>query len=137
MAFKFDPAPPRHNNHGVSSMKKLITLFAVLAFSLLMLAQDSSQQGSSQSQSNQAGQSQDSQDNNATSGSAASNSNAGQRMSGKVSNDAKTFTEDSGSTHTVSNPDALQNYENQHVVILVHADPDTGNLTITAVQPPQ
>ena len=120
-------------------MKKLITLFTILLFSLLTLGQDSSQQSTSQSQSNQATQPQSSQSqsNDATTGSAASNANAGQRMSGKVSKDAKSFTEDSGTSHTVSNPDALQNYENQHVVILVHADPDTGNLTITAVQPPQ
>jgi hypothetical protein len=58
-------------------------------------------------------------------------------MSGKVSSNGKSFTDDSGNAHSVSNPDALQTYENQHVVILVHTDPDTGNITITAVQPPQ
>jgi hypothetical protein len=59
-------------------------------------------------------------------------------MSGKVSKDAKTFTDDtSGKSYTVSNPDALQNYQNQHVIVMLQTDPNTGNVTITAVQPPQ
>jgi len=118
-------------------MKNLITMLAVLAFSAMMLAQDSSQQSQSPSQSGQAAQSQSSQSNQGSTGTATSSTSGGQRMSGKVNSNGKTFTDDSGNAHSVSNPDALQNYENQHVVILVHTDPDTGNITITAVQPPQ
>ena len=58
-------------------------------------------------------------------------------MTGKVSNKGKNFTDEGGKSYTVSNPDALQNYDNQNVVVLVQTDPNTGNLTITAVQPPQ
>jgi long-subunit fatty acid transport protein len=119
-------------------MKKLITVLAVLAFSLSMPAQNTSQPSQSQSQSDQANQSQSSQSSQATSGSAANNPSSGEKMSGKVSSNGKSFTDDaSGKSYTVTNPDALQSYQNQHVVVLVHADPDTGNLTITAVQPPQ
>jgi hypothetical protein len=123
-------------------MKKLITLLAVIAFSMLMLAQDSSQpnqsqSNSSQSQSSQATPSQNSQSSQDASANSSSGTNSGQRMSGKVGNKGKSFTDDAGKGHKVNNPDALQNYQNQHVVVLVQADPDTGNLTITAVQPPQ
>jgi len=118
-------------------MKKIFAMLAGLAFSAMMLAQDTSQQNQSPSQSDQATQSQSDQSHQGSAGSATSGTNGGQRMSGKVSSNGKTFTDDSGNAHSVTNPDALQNYENQHVVILVHADPDTGNITITAVQPPQ
>jgi hypothetical protein len=118
-------------------MRKIITMLAVLAFSGMMLAQDASQQNQSPSQSDQATQSQSSQNNQGSTGTATNGTNGGQRMSGKVSSNGKTLTDDSGNAHSVSNPDALQNYENQHVVVLVRTDPDTGNITITAVQPPQ
>jgi hypothetical protein len=59
-------------------------------------------------------------------------------MSGKVSSNGKNFTDDKTSkSHSVNNPDALQDYANQHVVVMVHEDPDSGDVTITAVQPPQ
>ena len=115
-------------------MKKIFTMLAALAFSAMMLAQDTSQQNQSPSQSDQATQSQSNQ---RSTGTTTSDTNSGRRMSGKVSSNGKTFTDDSGNAHAVSNPDALQNYEDQHVVILVRTDPDTGNITITAVQPPQ
>jgi hypothetical protein len=127
-------------------MKKLITLVAVPAFSLMMLAQDTNSQSNqsqspqSQSQTDQTTPSQNSQSNQGVSGNAGSSSsgaNSGQRMSGKVSSHGKKFTDDAGKSYKVDNPDSLQNYENQHVVVLVQTDPNTGDVTITAVQPPQ
>lgn len=122
------------------SMKKLITVFAALAFCLSMTAQNTSRPSDNQSQSSQPGQSQSTQPGPSQSSQSnqSSQDKQGQRMSGKVSSDAKTFTNDAdGKSYTVNNPDALQNYANQHVVIMVQTDPDTGNVTITAVQPPQ
>jgi hypothetical protein len=37
----------------------------------------------------------------------------------------------------VNNPDALAGHEGQHVVVLVHVDPDTGTIHITQLEPPQ
>ena len=119
-------------------MKRVITVLAVLAFSLSMMAQDTSKPSDQHSQSNQASQSNPSNPASPNSTSTGSSSGQGQRMTGKVSKNAKTFTDDkSGKSYTVNNPDSLQNYENQHVIVLVQTDPDTGNVTITAVQPPQ
>jgi hypothetical protein len=62
-----------------------------------------------------------------------------QEMSGKVSADDKTFVNDNDSkSYNVSNPDALKGHEGQHVALVVHVDPDTGDLHITQVEmPPQ
>jgi biopolymer transport protein ExbD len=60
-----------------------------------------------------------------------------QTMSGKVSQDGKTFTSDSGSkNYTVSNPDALKGHEGQHVALIVHVDPQDGVLHIAQVEMP-
>ena len=59
-----------------------------------------------------------------------------QEMSGKVSADDKTFVSDSDSkSHHVSNPEALKGHEGQHVAVVVHVDPDTGEIQITQVAP--
>jgi hypothetical protein len=62
---------------------------------------------------------------------------ADQNMSGKVSNNGKTFTNDSDSkSYTVGNPDALKDYQDQHVAVLFHVDPETGAIHITQIVTP-
>jgi hypothetical protein len=110
-------------------MKQLFTACLALAFSSVLLAQTGTKP--SDDQSSQTGASSNSSP-------ASANSGQSQTMSGKVSGDGKNFTDDKTSkSHSVTNPNSLKDYENQHVIVLVHEDPDTGAVTITAVQPPQ
>lgn len=61
-----------------------------------------------------------------------------QEMSGKVSGDDKTFVSDKDSkSYTVDNPDALKGHEGQHVALVFHVDPDTGDIQVTQVEMPQ
>lgn len=105
-------------------MKRLVASVAVLALSLpiVAVAQDTTKQNN-----NQPNQSQQTQAN-------AKDKN----MSGKVSSDGKTFTNDADSKkYEVNNPDALKDYENKHVAVIVAVDPDTGDLHIIQVEAPQ
>jgi hypothetical protein len=114
---------------GASSMKNVFTVCLALAFSSVLMAQSGSKPSDQSSQTGTSSTS--SSPTSATSG-------QGQTMSGKVSSDGKTFTDDKTSkSHSVTNPDSLKGYGNQHVVVLVQQDPNTGAVTITAVQPPQ
>jgi hypothetical protein len=61
-------------------------------------------------------------------------SNLNQNMSGKVSNHGKTFTNDQGQSYKVDDPEALTNYDNQQVGLIVHVDPDTGDIRIIQLQ---
>jgi hypothetical protein len=64
------------------------------------------------------------------------NANGNQTMQGKVSKDATTLTTDNDSQkHNVNNPDALKDYKDQNVAVLVHVDPDTGTIHIIRVEP--
>lgn len=103
-------------------MKTLVVSVAVLALSLpiMAVAQDATKQNDNQTQQNQA------------------NAKNNKNMSGKVSSDGKTFTNDVDSKkYKVNNPSALQNYEDQHVAVVVAVDPDTGDLHIIQVAVPQ
>ena len=104
-------------------MKTLVVSVAVLALSLpiMAVAQDATKQNDNQTQQNQA------------------NAKNNKNMSGKVSSDGKTFTNDVDSKkYRVNNPSALQDYEDQHVAVIVAVDPDTGDLYIIQVEvPPQ
>jgi pectin methylesterase-like acyl-CoA thioesterase len=103
-------------------MKTLVVTVAVLALSLLIVAvaQDATKQNDNQTQQNQA------------------NAKNNENMSGKVSSDGKTFTNDVDSKkYRVNNPSALQNYEDQHVAVIVAVDPDTGDLHIIQVEVPR
>jgi pectin methylesterase-like acyl-CoA thioesterase len=94
---------------------------AVLALSLpiMAVAQDATKQNDNQTQQNQA------------------NAKDSKNMSGKVSSDGKTFTNDVDSKkYRVNNPSALQDYEDQHVAVIVAVDPDTGDLHIIQVEAP-
>ena len=103
-------------------MKTLVVSVAVLALSLpiMAVAQDATKQNDNQTQQNQA------------------NAKNNKNMSGKVSSDGKTFTNDVDSKkYKVNNPSALQDYEDQHVAVIVAVDPDTGDLHIIQVAVPQ
>ena len=103
-------------------MKTLVVSVAVLVLSLpiMAVAQDSTKQNDNQTQQNQA------------------NAKNNKNMSGKLSSDGKTFTNDVDSKkYKVNNPSALQNYEDQHVAVIVAVDPDTGDLHIIQVEAPQ
>ena len=61
-----------------------------------------------------------------------------QEMSGKVSDDDKSFVSDKDSkSYNVDNPDALKGHEGQHVALVFHVDPDTGDILVTQVEMPQ
>jgi hypothetical protein len=118
-------------------MKTLMTMMFALIVSLSVIAwaQDqSSSQGQSSSSQGQSGQA--SQGSQTSSGSSSSGNSS---MSGTVSKNGKQFTNDQNNqTYTVSNPDALQGHEGQHVAVLVHVDPDTNTIHITQIEaPPQ
>ena len=106
-------------------MKSLVVSVAVLALSLpiVAVAQDTTKQNNNppnQSQQNQ------------------TNAKNDKNMSGKVSSNGKTFTDNADSKkYQVNNPDALKDYEDQHVAVIVAVDPDTGDLHIIQVEVPQ
>jgi hypothetical protein len=114
-------------------MKKL--MLAVLAFTLALWVVAGTQlfarqTGSQQSQSDQ------NQANSQTQPSAKTGQN--QNMSGNVSANGKKFVSDKNNkSYKVDNPDALKGHENQHVAIIVHVDPDTGDLHIMQVEAPE
>ena len=65
------------------------------------------------------------------------NSKANQNMSGSVSSSGKNFVNDKDNKkYKVDNPDALKGHEGQHVQIIVHVDPDTGDLHIMQIEMP-
>ncbi len=122
-------------------MKILFSVLLTLALTVVVLAQSQDTSGqsssgqsstSSQGSQGQAGQSQGSQGQ-------AGQGQSGQTMTGKVSKDRKSFTSDKDSkTYAVSNPDALQGQEGQHVSVLVAVDPDTNTIHIVQLEaPPQ
>jgi hypothetical protein len=56
-------------------------------------------------------------------------------MSGKVSNDGKTFINDKGNhTWTVSNPDALKGHEGHQVKVKGHLDTANNEIHVTSVK---
>ncbi len=131
-------------------MKKLFSICLALALSLPLLAwtQYGSQQSSNdQNQPNAQGQS--SQQPSAQSQSSQQSPDMSQdqggkhkkgkskKMSGTVSNNGKTFTNDQDSkSYTVDNPTALQAQEGQHVNVIVAVDPDTNTVHIIQVASP-
>jgi hypothetical protein len=120
------------SSKGASFMKKLFAVLAVFALSLAVMArpqsgsQPSDQSSPSQSQTKPSDQGQ-------------SNTNAsGQKMTGTVSKDGKSFTNDADNKkYKVSNPDALQGHEGQQVSLILAIDPDTNTVHIIQVGGPQ
>jgi hypothetical protein len=107
-------------------MRSSILVVLCLAFSLATVAW-SQDQGTSQS-GNQSSQSNPGQ----------TSANGNQNMSGKVSHDRKSVTNDKNDKrYTVDNPQALQGMEDQHVALIVQVDPDNNVIHIIQVEPPQ
>jgi hypothetical protein len=107
-------------------MKSSILVVLCLAFSMATVAwsqdQDTSQSGNQASQNNQS----------------QTRTNGNHNMSGKVSHDRKTVTNDKDDKrYTVDNPEALQGMQDQHVALIVHLDPDNKVIHVIQVQPPQ
>jgi hypothetical protein len=106
-------------------------MFAFLALSLALWVTAGSKASAQQSASQQS-QTDQNQANRAQ-----ANSKAGQNMSGNVSSNGKNFVNDKNNKkYKVDNPDALKGHEGQHVAIIVHVDPDTGDLHIMQVEVP-
>lgn len=104
-------------------MKNLILICLALVLTLSLVAQN---QGSKSKDNSNQPNSQDT-------------SKSKKQMSGKVSSDGKTFTNNADNkSYTVSNPEATKGLEGQQVAIIVEADPDTGTIHITQISaPPQ
>jgi hypothetical protein len=120
-------------------MKKLLAVLAVFALSLVVMArpqsgsQPSDQSSPSQSQTKPSDQSQSN-----PSSPSPSNTSGNQKMSGTVSKDGKSFTNDADNKkYKVSNPDALQGHEGQQVSLILAIDPDTNTVHIIQVGGPQ
>jgi hypothetical protein len=99
-------------------------MFASLSMASVASAQNQSGSQGSQGSQNQATQSQ--------------TSTGAQNMSGTVSHDGKSVTNDKGGQrYKVDNPDALAGKEDQHVALIVHFDPDNNVIHIIQVEAPQ
>ena len=111
-----------------------ILLLVVLSASLSMATL-----ASSQSQSTSQSSSQASQGNQSQGAQNQTNSNAdNQNMSGKVSHDHKSVTNDKDNkNYKVDNPETLKGKEDQHVALVVAVDPDNNVVHIIQVEPPQ
>jgi hypothetical protein len=110
-----------------SWMLSVLCLALSLAIAQSSQGQSTSPSGSQASQSNQ---NQGSQSQTST--------NGGQNMSGTVSHDRKSVTNDKNDKrYTVDNPDALKGKEDQHVALLVAVDPDTNVIHVIQIEAPQ
>jgi hypothetical protein len=92
-------------------MKRASTVFfaLVLLVSLTALAQDSMQQGGS--------------------------SPKPMSITGKISDDGKTFTNDKdGKSWTIVNPDAVKGHEGHHVVLKAHVYPDKNEVHVISLK---
>ena len=107
-------------------MRRSILVVLCLAFSMANVVW-------SQDQSTTQGGNQASQNNQSQ-----TSTNGNQNMSGKVSHDRKTLTNDKDDKrYTVDNPEALQGEQDQQVALIVHVDPDNNVIHVIQVEPPQ
>ena len=112
-------------------MKKLMVAFLAFTPALWGMAggQTSAQQSGSQQDQNYPNQNQNDTNQN--------NAKSNQNMSGSVSSNGKSFTNDKDNkNYKVDNPAALKGHEGQHVAVIVHVDPDTGFIHIMQVEVP-
>ena len=94
-------------------MRKLMTIVFALSLltSLSLVAQDTTQQ-----------------DKPATSAKAA-------HITGKISDDGKTFVSDSdGKSYTISNPDAVKGHEGHHVTLKANVSPDKSSVDVVSLK---
>jgi hypothetical protein len=124
------------SSKGASFMKKLLAVLAVFALSLAVMARP--QSGSQPSDQSSPSQSQTKPNDQGQSNTSSATGNQGQKMSGTVSKDGKSFTNDADNKkYKVSNPDALQGHEGQQVQLILAIDPDTNTVHIIQVGGPQ
>jgi Flp pilus assembly protein TadD len=113
-------------------MKILTSVVMAMALSLAALAQ--SQDQSRSQNGSQSGQSNQTQNQSNPTGT----SNNNQNMSGTVSQDRKTITNDrDNKNYKVDNPTSLKGKEGQHVSVMVAVDPDTNTIHIIQLEEPQ
>ena len=55
-------------------------------------------------------------------------------LTGKISDDGKTFVDKDGKSWTVSNPEALKGHEGHEVTLKVHADPTKNEVHVVSVK---
>jgi hypothetical protein len=55
-------------------------------------------------------------------------------VTGKVSDDGKTLTDDAGKSWSVSNPEALKGHEGHEVTVKGHEDPAKSEIHVTSVK---
>ena len=55
-------------------------------------------------------------------------------LSGKLSDDGKTFTDKDGKSWTVSNPEALKGHEGHEVTLKAHLDADKNEVRVVSVK---
>jgi hypothetical protein len=119
---------------GAGFMKKLLAVIAVFALSLAVMAQSGSQPSDQSSPSQSQTKPNDQSQSNPSSATGQSN----QKMTGTVSKDGKSFTNDSDNKkYKVNNPDALSGHEGQQVSLILAVDPDTNTIHIIQVGGPQ
>ncbi len=117
-------------------MKKLLAVLAVFVLSVAVMARP--QSGSQPSDQSSPSQSQTKPSDQGQSNTSSATGNQGQKMSGTVSKDGKSFTNDADNKkYKVSNPDALQGHEGQQVSLILAIDPDTNTVHIIQVGGPQ
>jgi len=100
-------------------MKK--TIFALLAFALVVSVVAFAQYGSTSS-----GQTK--------SDTMKSDKAKAVSLSGKIGDDGKTFTDKDGKTWTISNPDAVKGHEGHEVTLKAHADPDKNEINVVSLK---
>jgi hypothetical protein len=97
-------------------MKKLMTIVFALSLltSLSLMAQDTPQQDGSMN---------------------SANSTKSTHITGKISDDGKTFVSDSdGKSYTISNPDAVKGHEGHHVTLKANVSADATAVNIVSLK---
>ena len=114
-------------------MKILTSVLLALVLSIVVAAQ--SQSSTSSQGGSQAGQGSQNQSGQAQT---STSTNANQNMSGTVSSNGKSFTNDKNNQkYRVDNPNSLQGQEGQHVALLVQVDPDNNVIHVIQIEPQQ
>jgi hypothetical protein len=104
-------------------MKKLMTI--VFAFGLLtsmsLFAQTTAPQSSTPDASAQGNMQSDA-------------STKATHVTGKISDDGKTFTTDDGKTLTITNPDAVKGHEGHHVTLKANVSADNTSVNVMSLK---
>ncbi|HZR59151.1 MAG TPA: hypothetical protein VFA74_19955 [Terriglobales bacterium] len=92
-----------------------LMIFCCLSFSIVALAQDAMQNDSSKTQSDHTGKLLS--------------------VTGKISNDGKTFTSDAdGKSWTIVNPEAVKAHIGHHVTLKAHVNPEKMEINVISLK---